>query len=88
MGPRVLLCSCSLPWSQRDPPILACNRAIMQSSNQRISLTAHRRLEGSHEALPNAGWGMPLARRCTFQLRTLSLFRGGARGGRGHHDCS
>ena len=43
MGPRVLLLSCSLPWSQRDPPILACNHAIMQSSNQRISLTAHRR---------------------------------------------
>ena len=76
---------------KRDPPILACNHAIMQSSNQRISLTAHRRLEGSHEALPNAGWGMPPSPPpCTpspTKVRTLSLSSGGARGGRGHHDC-
>ena len=63
MGPRVLLLLLSLPWSRRDPPILACNH--MQSCNhaiRRISLTAHRR---------GATKPYPLPRRASSSTRPL-----------------
>jgi hypothetical protein len=45
MGPRVLLLLFSPmePKRSADTCMQSCNHAIMQSSNQRISLTAHRR---------------------------------------------